>query len=74
MWYDCQIDQLTQKLFTICHCTAFNNEQIPYRNVSYNRPWDKVCYRPEHECNIYICTWSKQQPIKQYNKQNQKQS
>ena len=31
-------DEMTQKLTTIGHHTAFNNEQIPYRTVSYKRP------------------------------------
>ena len=36
MWYDCQSDnspqetKMTQKLTTIGHCAAFNNEQSPY--------------------------------------------
>ena len=44
MWYDCQWDnrpqetKMTQKLTNICHRTAFNNEQSPYRIVSYKRP------------------------------------
>ena len=43
MWYDCQCDnsqqetKITQKLTTIGHRTAFNNEQSPYRIFSYNR-------------------------------------
>ena len=41
MWYDCQCDncpqetKMTQTLTTIGHRTAFNNEQSPYRIVSY---------------------------------------
>ena len=31
-------DQMTQKLKTIGHRTAFNNERCPYRIVSYKRP------------------------------------
>ena len=31
-------DQMTQLLTTIGHRTAFNNEQRPYRIVSYKRP------------------------------------
>ena len=31
-------DQMTQKLTTIGHCTAFNNEQSQYNLVSYERP------------------------------------
>ena len=31
-------DKMTQKLTTICHRTAFNNEQNPYHIVSYKRP------------------------------------
>ena len=44
MWYDCQWDsypqktKMTQTLTTIGHRTAFNNEQSPYRIVSYKRP------------------------------------
>ena len=44
MWYDCQLDnypqktKMTQTLTTIGHRTAFNNEQSPYRIVSYKRP------------------------------------
>ena len=44
MWYDCQCynrpqeTKMTQKLTTIGHRTAFNNEQSPYRIVSYKRP------------------------------------
>ena len=30
--------KMTQKLTTIGHRTAFNNEQSPYRIVSYKRP------------------------------------
>ena len=30
--------KMTQKLTTIGHCTAFNNEQSPYRIVNYKRP------------------------------------
>ena len=43
MWYDCQWDnyphktKMTQILTTIGHRTAFNNEQSPYRIVSYKR-------------------------------------
>ena len=29
---------MTKKKTTIGHCTAFNNEQSPYRIVSYNIP------------------------------------
>ena len=41
MQYDCQWDnspqetKMKQKLTTIGHRTAFNNEQSPYRIVSY---------------------------------------
>ena len=44
MWCECQCDnspqrdQMTQKLITIGHCTAFNNEQIQYCIVTYKRP------------------------------------
>ena len=44
MWYDCQwvnspqVTKMIQKLTTIGHNTAFNNEQSPYRIVSYKRP------------------------------------
>ena len=44
MWHDCQWDnspqvtKMTQKLTTVSHRTAFNNEQSPYRIVSYKRP------------------------------------
>ena len=44
MWYDCHVDnfpqetKMTQKLTTIGHRTAFNNEQIPYRILSFKRP------------------------------------
>ena len=44
MWYDCQWDncpqetKMTQTLTFIGHGTAFNNEQSPYRIVSYKRP------------------------------------
>ena len=31
-------DQMTQKLTTIGHRTAFNNEKNPYCTVSYKRP------------------------------------
>ena len=43
MWYDCQWDnfpqetKMTQKLTILGHRTAFNNEQSPYRIVSYKR-------------------------------------
>ena len=30
-------DQMTQKLTTISHRTAFNNKQRPYRIISYKR-------------------------------------
>ena len=36
-------DQMTQKLTTIGHRTAFNNEQSPYRIVSYKRPRNDKC-------------------------------
>ena len=49
VWYDCQGDnypqktKMTQTITTIGHRTAFNNEQSPYRIVSYNRPrYDNV--------------------------------
>ena len=49
MWYYCQRDncpqetKMTQTLTTIDHRTAFNNEQSPYRIVSYKRPrYDNV--------------------------------
>ena len=49
MWYDCQRDsfpqetKMTKKLTNIVHRTAFSNEQIPYRVVSYKRtPNDNV--------------------------------
>ena len=44
MWYDCQWNnypqktKMTQTFTTIGHRTAFNNEQSPYRIVSYKRP------------------------------------
>ena len=36
-------DQMTQKLTAIGHRTAFNNEQSPYRIVSYKRPRNHKC-------------------------------
>ena len=36
-------DQITQKLTTIGHRTAFNNEQSLYRKVSYKRPRNDKC-------------------------------
>ena len=44
MWYDFQLKNspqetnMTQKLTTIGHRTAFNNEKSPYSIVSYKRP------------------------------------
>ena len=38
MWYYPQKTKMTQTLTTIGHRTAFNNEQSPYRIVSYKRP------------------------------------
>ena len=44
MWYDCQRDnsphetKMTQKLPTLGNRTTFNNEQSPYRIVSYKMP------------------------------------
>ena len=35
MWYDGKETKMTQKLTTIRHRAAFNNEQSPYRIVSY---------------------------------------
>ena len=34
--------KMTQTLTTIGHSTSFNNEQSPYRIVSYKRPHDNV--------------------------------
>ena len=49
MWYDCQCDngpqetKMKQTLTTISHRTALNNEQSPYRIVSYKGPrYDNV--------------------------------
>ena len=36
-------DQITQKLTTIGHRTAFNNDQNPYHIVRYNRPRNDKC-------------------------------
>ena len=36
-------DQMTQKLTTIGHCMAFNNEPTPYRIVSYKMPRNDNC-------------------------------
>ena len=44
IWYDCQLDyspqetKMTQKLTTIGHWMAFNNEHSLYRIVIYKRP------------------------------------
>ena len=32
------LDQMTQKLTALGHRSAFNNDQSPYRIVSYKRP------------------------------------
>ena len=34
---------MTQKWTTIGHCTAFDNEQSPYRIISYKRPGNDKC-------------------------------
>ena len=34
---------MTQKLTSIGHCKAFNNEQRPYRIVGYKRPRNDKC-------------------------------
>ena len=36
-------DKMKQKLITIGHRTAFNNEQSPYCIVSYKRPRNNNC-------------------------------
>ena len=36
-------DQMTQKLTTLGHHTAFNNEQTPYHIVSYKRLQNDKC-------------------------------
>ena len=36
-------DQMIQKLTIIGHCMAFNNEQSPYRIVSYKRLLNDKC-------------------------------
>ena len=35
--------QMTQKLTNMCHRAAVNNEQSPYRKISYNRPRNDKC-------------------------------
>ena len=37
-------DQMTQKLTTIGHHTAFNNEQSTYSIVSFKRPQNEKCF------------------------------
>ena len=62
MWYDCQRDncpqetKMTQQLTTIGHHMAFNNEQNPYRIVSYKRPRNENVKQFKQETNglIYI--------------------
>ena len=51
---------MTPTLTTIGHRTAFNNEQIHYRIVSYRRPRnDNVKQFKRENCRPYFCTKKK---------------
>ena len=59
VWYDCQRDnspqetKMTKKLQTIGHRTVVNNEQSPYRIVSYKMPRNNNVKR-ENSLLIYV--------------------